>query len=96
MENLADHKFCPGFSGIKRELFIMNSRQVVKNEMLIQIYTDIIERNKKTRTEIKNRFIYKYNECFALHILYIFYVYIITCVVYIFAFLFIFSTRVNA
>lgn len=67
----------------------MNSRQVVKNEMLIQIYTDIIERNKKTGTQVKSRFISKYKERYALHISYI-----ITCVVYIFACLFIFSTRV--
>lgn len=63
MENLAIHTFCPAFSGIKGELFIMNSRQVVKNEMLIQIYTDIIERKKKTGTQIKNRFTYKHKEC---------------------------------
>lgn len=50
----------------------MNSRQVVKNETLIQIYTDMIERKKETGTQIKNRFIYKYKECFALHISYIF------------------------
>lgn len=26
MENLAIHKFCPGFSGIKGELFIRDAR----------------------------------------------------------------------